>query len=181
MANTAIRKVGQQIPVQIGGTETHSKNVLGPVYFTLCNLRLRGLAGEPELPKDVAPAQSPYIIASNEAFEVDVDIEFNDSPLTRLLLCLGTRMTVCFSFEGVGAKAVEIDLEASELTAKDVFKYTLTWKGTPEMAGLTAGFYGIAAVATVGPVEHPCAPKCAMGYGYIAGLLMQVYEAFESH
>lgn len=180
MADT-IKKIGQQIPVQIGGTETYSKNVLGPVSFTLCNLQIRGLAGEPELPKDVAPAQSPYIIASNEQFEIDVDIEFNSSPLTRLLLCLGTKMTVCFSFEGVGAKAVEIDLEQVEYTRKDVFKYTLTWKGTPEMAGLTAGFYGIAAVATIGPVEHPCAPKCAMGYGYIAGLLLQVYDAFEAH
>ncbi|MGF1495255.1 MAG: hypothetical protein ACFB8W_00305 [Elainellaceae cyanobacterium] len=181
MADTAIKKIGRQIPVQLGGTETHSKNVLGPVSFTLCNLRIRGLAGEPELPKDVAPAQSPYIVASNEQFEVSVDIEFNASPLTRLLLCLGTKLSVCFSFEGVGAKAVEIDLEDTDLTRKDVFKYTLTWEGTPEMAGLTAGFYGIAAVATIGPVEHPCAPKCAYGFGYIAGLLFQVYDAFEAH
>ncbi|MGB3496310.1 MAG: hypothetical protein WBA57_26515 [Elainellaceae cyanobacterium] len=181
MESIAIDKKRPQFPVQYGGTETHSKNVLGPVYFTLCDLRLRGLAGEPDLPETVAPAQSPYIIASNEEFEIDVDIEFNSSPLTRLLLCLGTRLTVCFSFEGIGAKAVELDLEATELTSKDVFKYTLTWKGTPEEAELTAGFYGIAAVATVGPVEHPCAPKCAMGYGYIAGLLMQVYEAFDCH
>jgi hypothetical protein len=90
-------------------------------------------------------------------------------------------MSVCFSFEGVGAKAVEIDLEDMQQTSKDVFKYTLKWYGTPEMAGLTAGFYGIAAVATIGPVQHECAPKCAMGYGYIAGLLLQVYDAGETY
>ncbi|MGB3496311.1 MAG: hypothetical protein WBA57_26520 [Elainellaceae cyanobacterium] len=165
---------------QVSNSETHSKNVLGPVSFTLCDLRLRGLAEASEVPS-VAPDQSPYIIASNEPFEIEVDVEFNRSPLTSLLLCLGTKMTVCFSFEGIGAKAVEIDLEEAQLTYKDVYKYTLTWKGTPEEAGLTAGFYGIAAVATIGPVEHPCAPKCAMGYGYIAGLLLQVYEAFDCH
>ncbi|MEB3355208.1 MAG: hypothetical protein VKK04_00575 [Synechococcales bacterium] len=182
MADTAsIKKVGTNIPVQIGATETYSKNVLGPVSFTLCNLQIRGLAEEPEQPKNVSPAQSPYIVASNEQLEVSVDIEFNTSPLTRLLLCLGTKLTVCFSFEGIGAKAVELDLEEMMITEKDVFKYTLTWEGTPDAAGLTAGFYGIAAVATVGPVEHPCAPKCAMGFGYIAGLLLQVYDAFEAH
>ncbi|MEB3355207.1 MAG: hypothetical protein VKK04_00570 [Synechococcales bacterium] len=181
MTDIAIKKAGSQISKQLGGTETYSKNVLGPVAFTLCNLQIRGLADEPEEPKNVAPTQSPYIVASNEQFEVSVDIEFNTSPLTRLLLCLGTKLTVCFSFEGVGAKAVEIDLEDTDLTRKDVFKYTLSWKGTPEMAELTAGFYGIAAVATVGPIEHPCAPKCAYGFGYIAGALFQVYDAFEAH
>lgn len=176
-----IKKIGDQIPVQIGGTETYSKNVLGPVSFTLSNLCLRGLAGEPSAPKNVAPAQSPYIIGSDEEMEMSVDIEFNNSPLTRLLLCLGTKLSVCFSLEGVGAKAAEVDLEVTDKTSKDVFSYTLTWKGTPDEANLTAGFYGIAAVATVGPVEHACAPKCAMGFGYIAGLLLQVYDAFESH
>lgn len=181
MADIAIPKVGAQVPFQVADTETYSKNILGPVYFELCNLRLGGKAEAPEWPKNVAPAQSPYIIASNEEFEVSVDIRFNDSPLTRLLLCLGTRMSICFSFEGVGAKAVELDLEVSDLTVKDKFEYTLTWKGTPEQAGLSAGFYGAAAVATVGPVEHPCAPKCAYGFGYIAKVLVQIYEAYHAH
>ncbi len=180
LASTTIPgKIDSQVPYQVVNTETYSKNVLGPVYFELCNLRLAGKAETPEPPKHVAPTQSPYIIASNEEFEVSVDIKFNDSPLTRLLLCLGTRMTICFAFEGVGAKAVELDLEVSDLTVKDQFEYTLTWHGTPEQAGLTAGFYVVAGVATIGPIEHPCAPKCAYGFGYIAKQLVQVYEAFK--
>jgi len=158
-------------------TETYSKNILGPVEFTLKNLRVEGLAGDE--PKPPAPDQSPRIIASDEAFEASVDIEFNNTPLTQLLLCLGTRVTICFSFEGVGAKAIEVDLEESVVTQKGQRKLTLTWSGTPDEAGLTSGFYAIAAVATIGPVEHPCAPKCAYGFGYIAKALMQVYPAFD--
>jgi hypothetical protein len=174
-------KIGAQVPYQVAETETYSKNILGPVYFELCNLRLRGKAEAPAWPKNVAPTQSPYIIASNEEFEVSVDIKFNDSPLTRLLLCLGTRMHMCFSFEGAGAKAVELDLEVSEVTEKDKFEYTLSWHGTPDQAGLTAGFYVVAGIATIGPIDHPCAPKCAYGFGYIAKQLVQVYEAFIQH
>ncbi|MGF1535980.1 MAG: hypothetical protein ACFB4J_05775 [Elainellaceae cyanobacterium] len=166
--------------VQATDTETFSKNILGPVEFTLKNLRVMGFP-DPE-DKVPAPEQSPRIIASDERFEVSVDVEFNNTPLTQLLLCLGTRVTICFSFEGVGAKALELDLEESVVTQKGQRQLTLTWSGTPDEAGLTAGFYAIAAVATVGPVEHPCAPKCAYGFGYIAKALLQVYPAFdESH
>jgi hypothetical protein len=174
-------KIGSQVPYQVSETETYSKNVLGPVSFTLCNLHIEGLAEDPELPKQVSPGQSPYIIASDEEFEVSVDIEFNHSPLTKLLLCLGTKLMVRFSFEGIGAKATEIDLKDMIVSTKDQFKYTLSWKGTPEQAGLTSGFYVIAAIATVGPVEHDCAPKCAYGFGYIAKVLMQVYNAVDYH
>ncbi|MEO0409028.1 MAG: hypothetical protein AAF289_16920 [Cyanobacteria bacterium P01_A01_bin.135] len=160
-------------------TETYSKNILGPVEFTLMNLRVKGLADDE--PKEPAPEQSPRIVASDEEFEISVDVEFNNTPLTQLLLCLGTRVSICFSFEGVGAKALEVDLEESVITEKGQRQLTLTWKGTPDSAGLTAGFYAIAAVATIGPVEHPCAPKCAYGFGYIAKALMQVYPAFETH
>ncbi|HHP7243158.1 MAG TPA: hypothetical protein ACFE0H_00585 [Elainellaceae cyanobacterium] len=182
MADTATPKIGAQVPYQVGETETYSKNILGPVAFTLCNLRVAGSAIEPTWPKEVAPAQSPFIVASDEEFAVSVDIDFNNSPLTKLLLCLGTKITVCFSFEGIGAKAVELDLEDMIVTEKDKFNYTLKWNGTPSKAGLTSGFYAIAAVATVGPVEHKCAPQCAYGFGYVAKVLMQVYEAFnETH
>jgi hypothetical protein len=79
-------------------TETYSKGILGPVYFTLSNLNVAG--------SDVAPAdlhQSQYIVASNENFTISVDIEFNASPLAKLLMCLGTTISVDFGFEGFGA------------------------------------------------------------------------------
>ncbi len=166
-----------QPKTQYTTTESYSKNVLGPVSFTLSNLRIKGTAGLPEEPKQVAPGQSPYIIASNEEFSASVDVEFNDSPLTRLLLCLGTKVEICFAFEGMGAKAAEVDLTAAIWTEKDKFNYTVTYQGTPEESGLSNGFYVIAAVATVGPSKHACAPF-VFGYGYIAKRLLQVYQAF---
>jgi hypothetical protein len=155
-------------------TETYSKNVLGPVFFTLSNLRVLGSAGEPMLSEFVAPGQSPYIIASDEVFNASVDIEFNKSPLSELLLCLGTKVKITFAFEGVGGRASEIDLDAEIKTEKGVFKYTITFSGVPAKVDLRPGFYGIAAVATIGPSDHPCA-QYIFGYGYIAKALLQVY------
>lgn len=179
IAPTAISTNGAQPHKSLTDTETYSKNVLGPVFFTLSNLSVRGYAGEPEPPVHVSPEQSQYIIASNEQFEVSVDVEFNNSPLAQLMMCLGTKVSVCFSFEGIGAKAVELDLSDAIVTEKGRTQYTLKWVGTPDAAKLTPGFYAIAAVATVGPIDHPCAPKCAFGFGYIAKVLLQVYSAFE--
>jgi hypothetical protein len=158
---------------QIGATETYSENVLGPVSFKLWNLRVGGTAGLPEPPKHVAPGQSPYIITANEQFSISVDIEFNDTPLTRLLLCLGTNVCVDFCAEGCGKSASEVDLTACIVTKKDVFKYTLTFTGTPASAGLTDGFYGIAAIVKVGPSTHPCA-NYIFGCGYLAGVFLLV-------
>lgn len=169
--------IGPQVPVQFSDTETYSKNILGPVYFTLSNLRVEGQAGTPALPKTVAPEQSPYIVANNEEIKASVDIQFNDSPLTRLLLCLGTTVEVCFSFEAIGAKADDADLTASIKTEKDKLSYTVTWEGTPEAGGMKPGFYAGGAVATIGPAMHPCA-QFVFGYGYIAKVLLQVYAAF---
>ncbi|NEP09894.1 MAG: hypothetical protein F6K14_06650 [Symploca sp. SIO2C1] len=90
---------------------------------------------------------------------------------------LGPTIKVNFAFEGIGAQATEKDLVATETTEKDKFEYTVEWKGTPDVAGLTAGFYAIAAVAEIGPAKHACA-QFIFGYGYVAKALLQVYKAF---
>lgn len=164
-------------PSQVGATETHSRHLLGPTFFDLYDLRVEGGTGQPPFPGFIAPSNSPYIVASNETFVASVKIKFNDTPLTRLLLCLGTVIKVHFAFEGVGGKAKETDLEATIETKKDVFEYTISYEGTPDSAGLTPGFYAIAAVAEVGPAKHPCA-QYIFGYGYVAKALLQVYESF---
>ena len=166
---------GPQSAKQFSDSETYSKNILGPVSFTMSNLRVYG---ESELPVDktVAPAQSPYIVASDEVFYASVDIVFNESPLTSLLMCLGTRLTVDFAFEGLGSKANEIDWAVTDITQKDKFSYTLTFKSTPEKAGLNSGLYVVAAIASIGPVENKCSQHI-LGYGYIAKQLLQVYPA----
>ncbi|PSN16366.1 hypothetical protein C7293_02860 [filamentous cyanobacterium CCT1] len=166
---------GPQSEKQLSDTETYSKNILGPVYFELSNLRVFGKAGLPE-DKIVAPAQSPYIVASNEEFCVSVDITFNESPLTALLMCLGTRMTVDFAFEGLGGRAPERDWAVTDITVKDDFSYTLTFKSTPDDAQLLPGLYAIAGVVAIGPVENKCTTPI-LGYGYIAKQLLQVYPA----
>jgi hypothetical protein len=167
--------VGPQNPNQYSDTETYSKNILGPVWFTMKNLRVAGTAGDPVPPVHVAPKQSPYIIASDEVFSLSVDIEFNHSPLSSLLMCLGTVMNIDFAFEGLGAKANELDLAVSDVTQKDKYTYTLTYTSTPRNAGMDAGLYKIAAVATIGPANHPCS-QFVLGYGYITEVLLQVYQ-----
>jgi hypothetical protein len=166
--------VGPQPRYQVSDSETYSKNILGPIYFELSNLRVAGTAGEPTPPGFVAPSQSPYIIASNEPFSVSVDIKFNKSPLSELLLCLGTELKINFAFEGIGGTAAELDLPAMEVTTKGEFNYIVTFSGVPNQVGLTPGFYAIAAVATIGPAKHPCS-QYIFGYGYIAKALLQVY------
>lgn len=157
-------------------SETKSTNILGPTYFELCDLRVAGTAGQPALPMQIAPAQSPYIVASNEQFSVSVDIKYNNTPLTRLLLCLGLEMEVHFAFEGIGGKAAETDVAVTEVTQKDEFTYTVTWTGTPDALKLTKGLYGIAAIVSISPADHPCSQE-VIGYGYVAARLMQVFPA----
>lgn len=167
--------IGPQSPYQLSDTETYSKNILGPVWFSMSNLRVAGTAGIPPQPVNVAPSQSPYIVAADEEFSVSVDIEFNNTPLSSLLLCLGTKVTVSFGFEGIGAMAAELDLSKMIKTEKGTYKYTITRKAIPAEVGLTPGLYAIAAVATVGPADHECS-QCVLGYGYIAKALLQVYQ-----
>jgi hypothetical protein len=163
--------IGPQLPVQMSATETYSKNILGPVWFKLSNLTIAGTNTMP-----AAPEQSPYIIASNEQFTISVDIEFNNTPLTELVLCLGMELVAEFGIEGFG-KDAEVDLSAEVvITKKGELKYTLSYTGTPDQAGLTPGFYQAASVVKIGPAKHPCSQK-VLGYGYIGEIRFQVYQA----
>lgn len=161
---------------EYSATETYSKNILGPAFFEMGGLTIAGTAGIPAPPYNVAPSQSPYIVADNEEFSVSLTVKFNKSPLTSLLMCLGTEIHVHFAFEGIGGKATEKDLEVSICTKKDTYEYEVKWEGTPGEVGLTPGLYGVAAVAQVGPVKHECSQPI-IGYGYLAGKLLQVYPA----
>ncbi|MEL6222014.1 MAG: hypothetical protein AAFR31_05155 [Cyanobacteria bacterium J06627_8] len=172
-----IAKVGSQPPAQVGATETYSKNLLGPVFFTLCNLRFAG-AGDMATDKTPAPEQNNYIVAEDEEYTVSVDVEFSHNPLTSLLLCLGMKVDVCFSFESIGQKGEDLDITESIVTKKGVYTYTVTHTGKPGADGFGNTFYAGAATATVNPPDHPCAPNCPFGFGYLATVLVHVYPRF---
>ncbi len=165
--------IGAQSPFQHADTEMYTDDILGPVWFSLTNLRVGGTNTNP-----AAPAQSKYIIAEDEQYSVSVDIEFNKAPLSSLLMCLGTRISVDFAFEGFGKAAAEVDLTQAILTAKGVYKYTVTYTGVPLKDGLTPGLYEIAAVADIGPVENKCQTP-VFGHGYIEEVLLEVYPKGE--
>lgn len=157
-------------------TETRSTHILGPVFFELCNLRIEASTAPAIPPSVIAPSNSPYIVASDEALSVSVDVHFNSTPLTRLLLCLGMKVEIQFAFEGVGGRASETDVSEYVVTVKDDFDYTITWTGTPASLELTQGLYAIAAIANVSAHQHPCSQE-VLGYGYMAARLLQVYPA----
>lgn len=161
---------------QYSATETYSKNILGPAFFEMSALTIASAGDESKDGFVVAPSDSPYIVADNEAVSVSLTIKFNKSPLTSLLMCLGTEVSVHFAFEGIGGKATEKDVEAVICTEKDTYEYTVKWEGTPAGAELTPGLYGVAAVAKVGPVKNKCSQP-VLGYGYLAGKLLQIYPA----
>ena len=161
---------------QFSDTETYSKNILGPAFFSMSALTITSAGDESKDDFIVAPANSPYIVADNEEFTVSLKVEFNKSPLTSLLMCLGTEIHVRFAFEGIGGAASEEDVEVVMTTVKDTYEYVLEWTGTAQLAQLTPGLYGVAAVAQVGPVKHECSQPI-IGYGYLAGKLLQVYPA----
>lgn len=163
-------------PSLFSASELKSTNILGPSYFDLCDLTVTGSAGDPALPMTIAPEQSPYIVATNEAFTVKVAVKFNSTPLTRLLLCLGLKMEVCFSFEGFGGQAGETDISVSKVTKKGEFEYEISWTGTANALNLGKGLYGIAAVVSVSPADHPCSQE-VIGYGYVAARLLQIYPS----
>jgi len=158
----------------VSDSETKSANILGPTYFELCDLRIEASTAQPPEPMFIAPANSPYIVAADEMFSVSVDVKFNNTPLTRLLLCLGMKVEVRFAFEGIGGAAGETDASKYIVTVKNDFEYTITWTGTANDLNLSEGLYAIAAVASVSPYEHPCSQD-VLGYGYIAARLLQVY------
>lgn len=163
--------IGAQSPFQHSDSETYADNILGPVWFSMYNLRVSGTNTNP-----AAPSQSPYIVAEDEEFVVSVDIKFNKTPLSSLLMCLKTRIAVTFGMEGFGAKADEVDLESVILTQKGVYEYTITHRTTPKAAKMDPGLYEIGAVAEIGPVENECKTP-VFGHGYIEEALLQVYPA----
>lgn len=176
MVSQDIPKVGSQPRAQVGATETYSKNIIGPVFFTLCNLRFAGAGDDTD--KTVSPMQNQYIVAEDEEYEVSVDVEFSKTPLTRLLLCLGMNVDICFSFESIGHKGKDVDVTESIVTQKDQYTYTITHKGKPADDGFGNTLYAGAVTATVNPPDHKCAPNCPFGFGYLAAVLVQVYPSF---
>ncbi|MBW4654132.1 MAG: hypothetical protein KME20_14005 [Kaiparowitsia implicata GSE-PSE-MK54-09C] len=167
---------GAQPAKQWTDSELRSRNILGPTFFDLSELKVLGQVEVPTLPDFVAPADSPYIIASSERFVASAKLKFNKSPLTSLLMCLGTKVTINFHFEGQGRAASELDLAASIVTEQDEYEYTLQLAGVPEKVGMTPGLYIVSATAEVGPVQNKCSHD-VIGYGYIAKVLLQVYPS----
>jgi hypothetical protein len=176
MSKLSITKLGAQLNAQVGATETYFQNILGVVFFTLSNLRFAGAGDNSD--KMVAPDQNQHIVSSEEEYSISVDVEFNDSPLTRLLLCLGMIVEVCFSFEAIGGKGDDVDVTASIVTQKDQLSYTITYTGKPSKDGFGNALYAGAATATVKPPAHPCAPDFPFGFGFLATVLVQVYPSF---
>lgn len=157
---------------EVTQSETRSRSIVGPVTFKLSNLDVRGLGNNP-----ADPANSQYIVAADEYFIASVDVEFNRTPLTELLMCLGTRIRIDFGLEGFGIRAAELNIDATTLTKKNVYAYRVeTDPVRPADLKLPSGLYEIGAVATIGPVENPCTTKI-WGHGYIQEVLLQVYPA----
>ncbi len=165
---------GSQPEIQYRDSETYSENVLGPINFTLSNLRIGGTSTAP-----ASPSNSPYIIAADETFAISVDVSFNKTPLSSLLMCLGTKIDIDFAFEGYGKAATEVDLSAEIVTVKGQYDYTVTFIGKPNEVGLTSGLYQIAAVANIGPVVGSECKTPVFGHGYIQEVLLEVYPAGE--
>jgi hypothetical protein len=166
---------GPNIPegqtAEVSTSETRSRTIVGPVTFKLENLEVRGLGNKP-----ADPSNSPFIISEDERYELSVDVVFNRTPLTELLMCLGTRIIIDFGLEGYGKNAPEVDVQATRVTVKDQFSYHLVYSGIARRDGLKPGLYEIGAVATVGPVENKCTTKI-WGHGYIKEVLLEVYAS----
>lgn len=157
---------------EVTGSETRSHSIVGPVTFRLYNLDVKGLGTNP-----ADPTNSQYIVAEDEYFVASVKVEFNRTPLTELLMCLGTRINIDFGLEGFGLKAAELNLPATLVTVKNVYTYLLeTSPVRPIDVNMPSGLYEIGAAATVGPVENECTTKI-WGHGYIEEVLLQVYGA----
>jgi len=171
----AIRISGAQADALQGTSELYTRNIIGPAWFDLYDLRVEGSAGDPVFPDQVGPEQSKYIVASTEKVVASVRLRFNKSPLTALLLCLGIKLNVSFHFEGFGKTAAEIDLSVEQTSVKDVYEYDLPLEFIPSAVGLTTGLYEVAATAEIGPGKNECAQH-VFGYGYIQEFLLQVYQ-----
>lgn len=155
-------------------TETYSREILGQSQFELYHLKATGMRGQLP-PWGPHPEQSKHIIDLDEEMRVGLVIKFDQSPLTRLLLCLGVTIKAYFHFEGLGAASAEKDLEVVASSQEDVFKY---WVGTiikPQDLGLTKGYYLVGATVEVGPLTHRCG-QFIFGYGYIGERRVQIAD-----
>jgi hypothetical protein len=150
-----------QLP-EVSDTEIFSENLLGPVSFKLSALKVKGKG----------PGASD-IIAYDEELEVSVKVTFNQTPLSTLLMCLGTDVAITFDFEGFGP-AKDTNTSVPITTRPNQFEYTVTYTGTPRKLGLDKGYYELAATSTIGPVTHECGEH-VLGYGYIGEFRFQVY------
>lgn len=155
-------------------TETYSREILGQSQFELYHLKATGMRGQLP-PWGPHPEQSKHIIDLDEDMRVGLVIKFDQSPLTRLLLCLGVTIKAYFHFEGQGAASAEKDLEVVATSQENVFKY---WVGTiiqPQNLGLTKGYYLVSSTVEVGPLTHRCG-QFIFGYGYIGERRLQIAD-----
>lgn len=170
-------EMARNLPSQGGlytDTETYSREILGQSQFELYHLKATGLRGQLP-PWGPHPEQSKHIIDLDEDMRVGLVIKFDQSPLTRLLLCLGVTIKAYFHFEGLGAAAAEKDLSVVAVSKEGQFKY---WIGTvirPEKLGLTKGYYLVGATVEVGPLTHKCG-QYIFGYGYIGERRVQIAD-----
>jgi hypothetical protein len=152
----------QRLP-QITDTETTVQVPLPPVIVKLSDLKVTGKG-----------AESPYIIKSDEAFDLTVDIDWSGGTLVDLILYIGVDVEVTFAIEGFGT-AAEVNLPAAPITTEcRKRQYTAKYAGmSPEAAGLTPGFYKMAALLTVKSPE--CSGLGPVAFGYISDVVFQVY------
>ena len=167
----------RKLPEQGGlytDTETYSREILGQSQFELYQLKATGTRGQIP-PWGPHPEQSKHIIDLDEDMRVGLIVKFDQSPLTRLLLCLGVDICVYFHFEGLGRAAAEKDLKVIQKSREGQFKY---WVGTviqPQLLGLTKGYYLVGATVEIGPLTHRCG-QYIFGYGYIGERRVQIAD-----
>lgn len=166
-----------RLPAQSGlvsSTESYSREILGQSQFELYHLTATGKRG-PLPPWGPNPEQSKYIVDLDEDLRVGLVIRFDQSPLTRLLLCLGVDINAYFHFEGLGSASAENDLKVTIQSVDGQFKY---WVGTvikPKDLGLTKGYYLVGATVEIGPLTHKCG-QYIFGYGYIGERRLQIAD-----
>ncbi|MFP4007696.1 MAG: hypothetical protein ACLFV6_06765 [Spirulinaceae cyanobacterium] len=134
-----------------------------PVNMEISNLKVAGKVAD----------QSQYIVAANESFDLSIDLKFSGGSLADLLVCVGLDIEVTYALEGFGP-ASEVNLTAPAIkTQKGQWEYTIPYSGTAAMAGLTPGFYKVAALVTVKCPKDCCGEPLA--FGYISPVVFQVY------
>jgi hypothetical protein len=168
-----IAQPGQRVETTV--SESFPRTFSCPLEFKLYDLQVKGTSM-----KAACPANSPFIVAGDEAVEFSVNVEFTPSPLAKLLMCLGTPITIVYSLEGYGRRAAELDLEKTIITEPGKYAYKVSLKAIPNNTApaMTPGLYQIAAVARIGGTIGKC-PSGIWGHGYVDQALLEVYAAGE--